>query len=248
MKKLLIKLAFAFILLPAAIAGTLYHLNKSGTFNVTQIDIVFEDEVAEQKSFLLPLAEDLKKNMAAYKGKSLWTLPLQKISDEVSSYNWIESSSIKRSWPNTLSFRVHPYQVKLLYRGRTGKILPVIKSGDFLDPIETPQAPDVALLDGEVFLKKTELRKKAVELMEDVPAEGSFSRKTISEIRYDHQEGFWMTLIKSGIQVKIGEDKVALKSARVSQVVDYLDSHQFEARVIDANLSKKVLVRLRKAP
>ncbi len=55
-----------------------------------------------------------------------------------------------------------------------------------------------------------------------------------------------MTLIRTGVRVKIGEDQVALKAARVSQVVDYLDAKQFDARVIDANLSKKVLVRLRK--
>ena len=122
------------------------------------------------------------------------------------------------------------------------------RDGNFLDTIETRQAPDVALLEGEIFLKKPELRKKAVEVLAELPEEGSFSQKSISEVRYDTKEGFWMTLIKSGIQVKIGEDKVGLKAARVSQVVDYLDSRQFEARVIDANLSKKVLVRLRKDP
>ncbi len=57
-----------------------------------------------------------------------------------------------------------------------------------------------------------------------------------------------MTMIKTGIQVKMGEDQVSLKSARVAQVVDYLETRQFDARVIDANLSKKVLVRLRKDP
>jgi cell division protein FtsQ len=57
-----------------------------------------------------------------------------------------------------------------------------------------------------------------------------------------------MTLIKTGVRVKMGEDQMALKAARVSQVVDYLETRQFDARVIDANLSKKVLVRLRKDP
>ncbi len=248
MKKLIFKIIFAFIILPAAITATLFQLNKSGFFNVTSVNIIFENEIEGQKKFLAPLALELEKNMSEYKGVSLWKLPLQKISKELSAYNWIEVSAVKRSWPSTLVIQVKPYEVKLLYVGKNGKLLPVIKNGEFLSPVESMQAPDVALLDGDVFIKKPELRKKAVQVIDDIPAEGSFSKKTISEIRYDKQDGFWMTLVKTGIQVKIGEDKVSLKSARVSQVVEYLDSRQFDARVIDANLSKKVLVRLRKEP
>ncbi len=247
MKKTILRLTFGFIILPAAIAGTLYHLNHTGFFNVENIEIVYEETADDQKSFLIPLVAELKNNMADYQRVSLWSLPLSKVSAEIANYKWIETSSIKRSWPNTLTITVRPYEVKLLYMvGKSGKLLPVTKTGNFLDPIETSQAPDVALLDGEAFAKKPELRKKAVEIIAALPDEGSFSKKTVSEVRYDKQDGFWMTLIRTGVRVKIGEDQVALKASRVSQVVDYLDSHQFDARDIDANLSKKVLVKLRK--
>ena len=43
---------------------------------------------------------------------------------------------------------------------------------------------------------------------------------------------------------KYGEDQFEIKSSRVSQVIDYLENRDLKARVIDANLSKKVLVRL----
>lgn len=242
------KLIFGFIVLPLAIGATLYRLNQKGFFNVSKVEIVFEGEAPGQQNFLAPLSAELAKDMTGYKGRSLWDLPLKKISQQLAGYRWIESSSIKRSWPDVLTLRIHPYQVKLMYLGKNGKLFPLIKDGQLLDPVSTLQAPDVVLLTGDIFMDKPELRKKAVDVADAIPAEGSFSKKTISEIRYDHQDGFWMRLIKSGIQVKIGEDKVALKSARVSQVVDYLDSRQFDARVIDANLSKKVLVRLRKDP
>jgi cell division protein FtsQ len=106
----------------------------------------------------------------------------------------------------------------------------------------------VALLDGEQFEKNIEMRKKAIRLMSEVPADGKFSKRNISELRYDPKEGFWATLIQSGIRVKIGEENIPLKSARVAQVIEYMETRQLEARVIDANLSKKVLVRLRKDP
>lgn len=248
MKKLILQLIFGFIVLPASLAGTLYYLNKNGFFNISKVEVILEQVTPGQEQFLKPNIVEMERALEAYKGLSLWNIKLTKISQEIASQNWVESLNIKRSWPSTLSVYLRPYEVKLLYLSKSGKLVPIIKDGSFLNPIESTQAPDVALLDGDVFLKQTGLRKKAVSVIEQIPAEGSFSKKTISEIRYDSQEGFWMTMIKTGIQVKMGEDQVVLKSARVSQVVDYLESRQFDARVIDANLSKKVLVRLRKGP
>lgn len=248
MKKFIFKLIFGFIVLPASLAGTLYYLNENGFFNIDKVEVVLENPPAGQEQFLRPHVDHLEASLARFKGVSLWNVKLKTVSREVDALNWVEGLNIKRSWPSTLSVRIRPYEVKLLYMAKGGKLLPIIKDGTFLDPVETRQAPDVVLLEGDSFSKKSSLRKKAVEVVDQIPAEGSFSKKTISEIRYDSKEGFWMTMIKTGIQVKMGEDQVSLKSARVAQVVDYLDSRQFDARVIDANLSKKVLVRLRKDP
>jgi cell division protein FtsQ len=247
-KKIILQLFFGFVVLPSSLAGTLYYLNKTGFFNVTQVEVVLENPPPGQEQFLKPHVDDLEKMLDKYKGTSLWGVKLKNMSKEISALDWVESLNIKRSWPATLSVRLHPHEVKLLFMGKGGDLLPIIKTGEFLEPVKAKQAPDVALLDGEAFLKKTELRKKAVDVIEQIPSDGSFSKKTISEIRWDAKEGFWMTMIKTGIRVKMGEDQMALKAARVSQVVDYLETRQFDARVIDANLSKKVLVRLRKDP
>lgn len=85
-------------------------------------------------------------------------------------------------------------------------------------------------------------------MIDEIPTEGKFSQKRISEIRHDSKDGFWMTMMKTGLRVKMGEDNFALKASRVGQVIEYMENRQLEARVIDANLSKKVLVRLRKDP
>ena len=248
MKKLVLKLIFGFVVIPAVLAGTLFYLNKNGFFNIQKIEVVLENPTSGQEQFLKPNVDQLEATLAKYKGISLWNIKLKDISKEAKDCDWIERAMISRSWPATLSLKIVPYEVKLLYMAKAGKLVPIIKDGSFLNPVEAKQAPDVALLQGESFANKNELRKKAVDVIEQIPAEGSFSRKTISEIRYDGKEGFWMTMIKTGVQVKIGDDQVALKANRVSKVVDYLENRQFDARVIDANLSKKVLVRLRKDP
>lgn len=247
-KKFVVQLIFGFIVLPISVIGIFYYLNKNGFFNIQKVEVVIETAAQGQEHFFKPLVNKLQSDLVKYQGVSLWTIKLKNISREVRALNWVDSLNITRDWPSTLTIRVHPHEVKLLFLSKNGNLIPIIKSGSFLNAVETKQAPDVALLEGDAFLKKAELRKKAVEVIEQIPSEGAFSKKTISEIRHDDKEGFWMTMIKTGIQVKMGEDQVALKAARISKVVDYLESHQFEARVIDANLSKKVLVRLRKAP
>lgn len=224
-----------------------FSLENSGFFNVDHIDLIVE-KAPESPLYLQPLMKRLDLALEKYRGQSLWKIDLNEIEKKLNSENWIQEVTLARRFPSKLRVILVPKEIKLLYSGRGGKFLPVVGDGTFLDPVDGKLAPDVPLLVGEAFADKKELRKKSVEALETVPVEGSFSRKTISEIQYDSKEGYWMTLIKSGIKVKMGEEQLAIKAARVSQVVDYMDAHSFQARVIDANLSKKVLVRLRKDP
>jgi cell division protein FtsQ len=248
LKKLILKLFVAFVVLPAVIAGSMFWLNENGFFNITQVEIVLVDSPQSQANFYSPMADKLEKQMLEFKGQSLWSVKLSQVVGLLNSQNWIEHHSISRSWPSALTVKIKPHDIKLVYLGKNGKYLPIISDGSFLDAVDSKQAPDVTLLEGENFIQKKELRQKAVTVLQEIPSEGLFSKKTISEMRYDPKEGFSVTLMKTGIQVKIGEEQVGIKSARVSQVVDYLQTRQFDARVIDANLSKKVLVRLRNGP
>jgi len=247
LKKLILKLFVAFGVVPSVIAGSMYWLNENGFFNIAEVEIQLVDAKA-QANFYSPLMMKLEKKMLAFKGQSLWAVNLSEVVGILNSQNWIETHSITRSWPGVLQVKIKPHDVQMVYLGKNGQYLPIISDGSFLDVVDSKQTPDVMLLEGKVFEKKKDLRAKAVKVLNEIPEEGSFSRKTISEIHYDAKDGFSVTLMKTGIRVKIGEEQVALKSARVSQVVDYLQTRQFEARVIDANLSKKVLVRLRNDP
>lgn len=251
MKKIIFSLIIGLIVIPAGVVGTIYWLNQGGFFSLEHIEISVVSSNAtnsNQTFYLKPLVSDLDKKLETFRGKSLWDLDLNQISVLISSLKWVESSNISRSWPTRLNIRVVPKDVKLLYVTKSGQMFPIVDQGQFLDAISTKQMPDVALLEGEVFEKNLEMRKKAIKVISEIPSEGKFSKKNISELRFDSKEGFWATLVQSGIHVKIGEDQVPIKSLRISQVIEYLESRQLEARVIDGNLSKKVLVRLRKDP
>lgn len=247
MKKLLLSLFVAFVLIPASVIGVMYSLNKNHFFALDEIKINISNANADSP-FLKPLVGDIHEKMEKLKGKSLWDLSLKSVNDQLSAEDWIETLRVSRSWPSSLNIEITPKVVELVYLKQSGEMYPIVSDGSFLKVVGTANSPDAAILQGEVFEKNPEMRKKAILAIQEIPAEGKFSRKNISAFHFDQKTGFWATLVESGMKVKIGEDRISLKSQRVSQVLEYMESRGLEARVIDANLSKKVLVRLRKDP
>jgi cell division protein FtsQ len=251
MKKLVLKILIVVLVIPASVAGVICWLDQKGFFNLDHIEIAIDLNSGGENAnsqYLQPLVTELNQQLEQYRGQSLWHLDLPKISHLIHNLPWIETNKISRSWPTRLDVTVHPKDIKFLYLSKSGDVFPVVEDGSLLPSVTPKTAPDVAFLEGAVFENNSAMRKKAVQLMNAIPSEGKFSHQKISELRFDPKEGFWATLIQSGVKVKIGEDNIPLKSARVSRVLEYLETRELEARVIDANLSKKVLVRLRKDP
>lgn len=242
--KAFLRLFFIFVVFPSLVVGAIYFLDQKGFFNLAEIKISFEEEM-QNPQYYKPLVEDLQNEMHSYLGLSLWKLPFSEISEKVSRKEWIKKISVVRNWPSTLTLEIRPQSVVAVYVSEGNKFYPMNELAEFLKNIPPTQTPDVVLLRGSQF-SKIEIRKKAIDLLEQLPEKGSFSAKEISEISYEAQSGFVVTLVKSGIKVLMGEDQFAIKSNRVSQVIEYMNSHHIKGRVIDSNFSKKVLVRMRK--
>ena len=235
------------IALTLSLGGSLWGLDRQGFFQLEHIDILVTQNT-DQPRFMKPSIEELDRQVEALRGKSLWKLDLENVSRELSALPWVSDLQVRRHWPDRLEVRIAPKLVRFLFVGKEGKLFPVLEDGTFLNPVMVENLPDVVLLRGDEFVKNKELLGRALKTLEVIPDKGSFSKKTISEIRFDNKEGFWVTMMKSGVRVKLGEEDVNLKSDRIGQVLDYLEANQLDARVIDANLTKKVLVRLRKGP
>ncbi len=245
--KFWLKLFLTFIILPVSCAGFFYYLNKKGFFNLSHIEIVVEDS-SFAKQALKKSVEKLDQQLELLRGQPLWGLELQAISTQLDGEKWIRSFHLTRRWPATLQLTVKPQALYFVYMTSKGEILPVMENGHFLDSLKAGESPDLPIAVGSIFNKSQEVRIKAINILKQIPEQGSFSKATISEIHYEAKAGFSFMLVQNGLRVKIGEDRVRTKSFRISKVLDYLEFKKFQARVIDANLSQKVLVRLRKDP
>lgn len=248
LKRKILKLFFFTLLIPGGLFALIFQLNKQGFFNVQKIEIEIDPQAVISQNFLSPYVGALALSLEVHKGESLIDINLKKVFQKIDQLAWIDQVNLSREWPSTLKVKVLPKEVKFLQIIGGGKIRPILADGKELAEIGLKQAPDVTLLRGVEFQNDSELRKKAIQLMNELPSSGPMSSKNISEVGYDNKNGFWISLIEKDVQVKMGDDQFALKSARVTQVLDYMDSKEFKARVIDANLSQKVLVRLRKDP
>ena len=151
-----------------------------------------------------------------------------------------------RYWPKTLHVYVVAKDVRALFFSKQGQMWLVADDGSLLSLSKKTPLPDLVVLRGERLKQNKELRQQAIGLLESLPSKGLFSEQYISDVGHTLKEGFWLSLVGSGTQVLMGQGRVEDKIKRINRVLDYVDVHKIESRTIDARLSKKVLVKLRK--
>lgn len=247
MKLKILKYVSLFIVLPALLIGFVLYIEDQGFFDIQSTEVTLE-QIVNNDYYYAPLILQVEKKLSAQKGRSLLRVDFREISDSLKNHKWIREIQLARLWPSQLRVRIVPKEMKAAVLASGGRLLPVTETGEILPHVPSSNAPDVVLLKGDIFERDSRIRERAIEILAEIPDQGEFSRQTISEVRFDQREGFWMSLIEGSLGVRMGFEQVAIKSARVSQVIQYLNHNKIQARVIDANFSKKVLVKLRKAP
>lgn len=189
---------------------------------------------------------ELRQETNLFLGSPMLSLNLAEVRQRFVKWNWIAEVDVYRKWPDRLMIEVRPKQIVGLTLNKIGRLMPVLDDATIMEPVVSGNLPDVPVFVGEVFQKRTDILVKAMVILEQVPSEGLFSRKNIAEVHYDSKKGLVFQTVDPSLEVLLGEEQVGIKSARVNQVIDYIRNRNLQARVIDANLTKKVLVRLRK--
>ena len=229
-----------------SLIGGVYLLDEQGMFEIESIQVHVDIDDSAVRMYA-PYLQEVEEVLNELMGQSLWRLSVDHWTSLVSDLQWVERAQLRRRWPGELEVELVVKNVELLIVGVHGaELFPVLGDGAVLEPIETGRAPDAPLLRGEIFLEDELLRSRALALLRELPQTGSFSRVQVSELGYHPIQGFWVQMVQGGVRVQLGQDKLGARTKRVAQVLDYLEAHSFKGRVIDANFSKKVLVRLRK--
>jgi cell division protein FtsQ len=195
----ILKLISVFILIPLTLFIVYQHLNAEGFFRLQKINIIIKSDKDSSVAYLQPWIEKLDVQLDKFKNTSIAELDLQKVYKDTSGINWIQQILITRQWPSSLKVEIVPQRIKFLYINKKGLLFPVMEDGRFLDPINPSMAPDVAVLSGDIFVERPDLRTKAIQILEEIPDKGIFSPTNISEIKYENKEGFYVQVLGDGI-------------------------------------------------
>lgn len=247
MKKTILKIFIILIVLPLLIVIPIRSLDQQGYFKLKNIQLVLVDQTAN-KNYYSNLAKQTEQQLNVFLSKSLFEVDLGQMAKMISSEKWIEDFEIQREWPDSIKVKVNANELVMLYWNEKNDIYPIFSNNEMLDKLNKKDLPDAIHTYDKKIANQKELRKKVIDVIQKLPEKGPLSPKMIAEVGFDSKAGYWFQLIKKDLRVKMGEEKMELKSERVSNVIEYLETKQIDARVIDANLSQKVLVRLRKDP
>jgi cell division protein FtsQ len=194
-----------------------------------------------------PTAERLKLKLNSQIGKSFWKFPIATEVSLLKEDPWIESVEIRREMPGNIAvFAREKVPVALIGNGKG--IFNFVDSNSHIiqakgSPLDLARLPALFGFDGS---SKDSLREQAVKLLKNLPEDGFVSHRDVSEISFDDEHGFQMTLAKTGLVVELGKESLPVRVDRSRKVVQYLDEHQISAVKVDSDYSKKVLVKVRK--
>lgn len=243
----LLRVIFSVASVFAILALIVAVLKWDGFFNVQSILVSYINP-GDVPKWLQPLLVEEVQDLQKWKGKDLASLDLQAVQADIRLQPWVKEVRLSRSWPKQLEVQIGYKELVAYARTKKGKLVPLLDDGSRLPAEEFQEKYNLPLLTIELSQGEPARIKTALQLLSVFPKDGSLHRDRISEIGYDPKEGFWTVILPWGTRIKWGENEFERKISRVRQVVDYLESRRIEARVIDANLSKKVVVRLRKTP
>jgi cell division septal protein FtsQ len=214
-------------------------------FLISNIPLEFSNHQADEA-----LKERLQNLLSGFTNRRIWEIDISEMRASILSDQWVSSVQVTRFFPNFLHVTVNSKEPLLIWVGPKGELIPVAEDASLLGVVPIDRLIDAPLLRGEIFSGQAgnQKRQKATKFVLGLPLKGPLSRRNISELTWTPEYGFELTLINPKVEIRLGDDPPSFKIARTTQVLNYLANNHLKSRVIDASFSKKVLVRLRKAP
>lgn len=221
--------------------------SQSSFFWIEELEVAWlEEPSAEVEKLSELLIKDIETNLQDLYGQNIFKLDVDTLTARLMKRREVDQVVIERSPPQTLRVKIKLKTISAVAMSEKGILIPISKEAQLLNPVTTSLVPDKPVVSDARIWQNNERRKKMVDLLSQIPEEGLLSQKSISEILADDKEDFWITLIEKGTKVKLGKESVEVRAARVEKVLDYLERNNMQARVIDADYPKKVVVKLRK--
>lgn len=228
-----------------AMAGVL--IKERSLFNIDDVAIEIEMNETDRLAWSDEVSK-VESELKIFRGIPIWKISLEKVKRQLEGFSNLEKVQVHKAWPQQLRVKYSLPALKAIYPVENNKFKILTENAKWIGPMSWSRLPNLPWVRGRWIDRKPELQTKVIEFLNQLPSKGLLTSEQISEIQFNDVDGFGVTLIKTGQQIRFGLDHFEIKSLRANQVLDYLQSKGLESRVIDLNFSKKVLVRLRNQP
>jgi cell division septal protein FtsQ len=155
---------------------------------------------------------------------------------------WVDTVRIQRHFFSRVVVEVQTKTPVLGYVSDSGEVHMLSADGTVFPPQRSLVDAVIALTRESSLFTKLEERSQVLDMIAQIPSQGSFSKATIADIHRGSRGQILFTLRSRGGEVHLGRQQIGVRSARVSQVLDYLQGEPLDEKVIDADYAKKVLV------
>ncbi len=232
----------------SALVYLVFSAVTSPFFRVSDLDVQLSED-ASQGVIFNKIKDTFETRFKYLRGRYVWQLDIADLLTKVQNDLRVKEAKVTRILPNKVLISVTPYTpIASIMTKSSDKLYPVARDGEVLPALETAETPDGPILRGEIFLQDQSARLNVLKLMLALPERGSLSLSQISEIQFDRKRGYILTASPGGIDIWMGAEDFTRHASQAQRVLDYLRTQQLTGRIIDARLSKKVVVKLRNAP
>ena len=191
------------------------------------------------------LKEKILSNLHTHKGKNIWEVSLDDISQSLHKIYPYGDIQVRRSIPGKIIVFLKKSPVAFLILRDNGDLHPLSFSGEIQTPLPKGKYLDLPILRGDVFYQNVNIRKSALDFILQLPKKGLLVQKNISEIIYDKKpRGFVVFLIPGNFTLEIFLTPSASHIKNIDFVLNYLLQRQMAGRRIKARFNKKIIVNI----
>lgn len=218
-----------------------------GPFLKISLVEINSSKAIQKSSSYKQMEEELSSLLEKYKGQFLWKVSLKKLAKELKSSYPEFQFHIVRKLPNHLILFLNKKNTALLLFYE-GDFFPVSSTGEIGKKKATEESLDFPILRGRSFWKKSDIRKKALDILFSIPETGPLlSIPNLSEILYNEaNNSLLFYLIKGSFIIELNKTLDSEKIKNILFVLNYLDQEKDKRNWIDARSDKKIIVK--KAP
>ena len=181
--------------------------------------------------------------LSSYKGKKIWQVSMSKLLKEIQKIYPYGGVQIQRYITGRIDVFLKKSHIIAFILKNDHKFFPVSFSGVIQNTMSEGHHLDRPILRGDIFYHKKNIRTQACSLLEQLPKEGIFSAKNISEVLFDkNHSGFIVHLIPGHFTLEIPAQLTEQKIKNINFVIKYLLQRERFGNRINARQAKKIIV------